>query len=220
MMSTRAWTTERGVLWGVELTDSPPRITPRIDATCKPARVDAAAALAGAMGVDHETVRQRLSAGKRCFAAWFQEAVVAYGWVSRGSEYIGEQEREIKLKADEAYIWDCATLPAYRGQHLYSALLSYILQELREESVERVWIGTSVSNHASLRGFANAGFSPVVTLVYARLLNLSVRWIGEQRGASREMIAAARRALLCADERMWGPLVISWASTASMAGCA
>ncbi len=219
-MSTRLWTTERGVLWGIELTDLPPRVTPRLDARFKPVGPEATSALAQAMGVDHEMMRQRLALGKRCFAAWFQAAIVAYGWVSQREEYIGEQEREIRLESNEAYIWDCATLPPYRGEHLYSALLSYTLHTLRAEGVRHVWIGTSTSNRASLRGFAHAGFRPVVTLTYARFLDLRVRWMSDQVGAPKEMIAGARRALLCPDERMWGPLVISWVSSTSVTGCA
>ncbi len=219
-MNTRVWTIERGVLWGIELSISPPRVMPRLDATCRPVGPESTAALVKATGLDQETVRQRFATGRRCFAAWVQDAIAAYGWVSECSEYIGEQEREIRLESNEAYIWDCATLLPYRGQHLYRALLSYILHLLHEEDVRRVWIGTSSSNHASLRGFAYAGFRPIVTLTYARFLNLRVRWIGDEMDAPKEMIAGARRALLCPDERTWGPLIISWASATSTAGCA
>ncbi len=210
MMLTDLWTFERGVLLAIDLADPRTIIQPRLEVGFKPVGPESVPALARAMGEnDYETVRQRMTAGRRCFAAWFQDAIVAYGWVSQCSEYIGEQERELKLEPDEAYIWDCATLPAFRGQSLYSALLSHILSVLQAEGLCRVWIGTSASNIASVHGMIRAGFRPVLNLTYARLLNLRLLWLAAQSGAPTEPIAGARRDLLSSDERAWGPLVIA-----------
>jgi GNAT superfamily N-acetyltransferase len=101
-------------------------------------------------------------------------------------------------------------LPQYRGQRLYSALLSYIVAALREEGVQRVWIGAGLKNRASLRGFANAGFQLVIVVTYARVHYLRCLWIGDHPGASRELIAAARRAFIADCERLWGPFALGW----------
>ena len=66
---------------------------------------------------------------------------------------------------DEAYIWDCATLPAYRGQRLYPALLIHMLGELRNAGFQRVWIGTDADNLPSQRGVALVAFQPVVDIM-------------------------------------------------------
>lgn len=208
---------ERGILWAIEFGVPPPRVQARVSADIREVNVGSIRALAVAMRVGEERVRERMTPRCRCYAAHVRspraerEEIAAYGWVSRRPEYIGEQEREIKLGADEAYIWDCATLPEYRSQHLYSALLSHINAVLYGEGARRAYIGASASNRASLRGFANAGFRPVIAVTYVRLLNLSVTWIGDQVGAPRELVAAARKMWISDKERELGPLAWRWA---------
>ncbi len=210
MISTTEWAVERGVLSAIALTGSIARVPPRLDARIGSVGPEAIIPLASAMGLgDLDPVRERLTAGRRCFAAWYKGIIVAYGWVSQCVEYIGEQEREFRIPPGEAYIWDCATLPRYRGQHLYSALLSQILHTLQEEGVRRVWIGTSSTNHASLNGFARTGFHPVLTLTYVRYRKLRVLWIGNDPHAPRDWVADARQALIAPDEPVLGPLVLA-----------
>ena len=52
----------------------------------------------------------------------------------------------IRLAPGEVYIWDCATLPAYRGQGLYPALLAHIVKELSAEGLRRAWIGADTGS--------------------------------------------------------------------------
>jgi ribosomal protein S18 acetylase RimI-like enzyme len=196
----------------MQLRDPPPRVEPRINARFSQVNAESIHALAVASGWHNDdVVRQRFATGRRCFAAWVQDELAAYGWVSRRPEHIGEQERDIKLESDDAYIWECATLPQYRGQRLYSALLSHIVAVLREEGVRRAWIGATLDNHASLRGFVNAGFQSIVEIAYARVLNLRALWIAPQPKAPPELVAAARRAWIADDEHAWGSFVWSWA---------
>lgn len=196
MTAGRAWSSERGVLWGIDLSDSPRTIAPRLAVRFGEVSPTNAQALAIAMGArELDLIRERLASGRQAFAAFVDDEVAAYCWVSRAPEYIGEQDREIKIAADEAYIWDCATLPPYRGQHLYSALLSHILSALRADGVRRVWIGTAVSNRASLRGFRNSGFVPLITLTFLRVGQARMWLSSEQRGAPPDLLRAARRVL-------------------------
>src|SRR3989304_5586640 len=74
----------------------------------------------------------------------------------------------LRLLPGEAYIWDCVTLPAFRQNYLYSALLVFILGELRSGKLCRVWIGADLEDVASQRGIARAGFKPVADLVVRR----------------------------------------------------
>lgn len=193
------WTRERGVLWAIELNVPPPRVEARLNTQVGEVGVESFSALASAMGAANPNeIRERFVPGRCCYAAYAASRdnapqIAAYGWVSRCPEYIGEQEREIKLGADEAYIWDCATLPSFRNQHLYSALLSHINRVLYDEKVRRVFIGSSSNNHASLRGFGNAGFCPVIEVTYTRFLNLRVTQVVPQPKAPLELVDAARR---------------------------
>lgn len=211
------WAFERGELWGITLNDLPLRVEPRLPVKFQEATLEFAPALTAAMGMnDASQVRERLTTGRRCMVALLESSadntneIAAYGWISVQPEYIGEQEREIKLQANEAYIWDCATLPKFRGQRLYSALLSQTLVALAEQSVRRVWIGSSLDNQSSLRGFANAGFQAAITLTYARLWRLHCLWIETPRGAPRELTEAARRELVAPDEHAWLSLAWGW----------
>ena len=121
--------------------------------------VESAPTLAHAMGLaDPAEVFQRLAGERRCYAILSESAPAAYGWVSFQEAYIGELGLRLHLEPGEAYIWDCATLPAFRRRHFYTALLIHILRELRAEGLCRVWIGADADNTISLRGIARTGF--------------------------------------------------------------
>ncbi len=159
----------------------------------------------------------------RCWPAWPAAAApsrpgcppsatpVAYGWLSFGQEGVGELERAFRLPPGEAYVWDCATLPAYRGRHLYSALLTHLLAALAAEGVRRVWIGASLENRPSIRGFQRAGFQPALRLRYTRLAGLHGLWVSPLDGAAPALFAAARTVILTGREWRVGPLVLGLA---------
>lgn len=201
MPSRHLWAFERGTMWAMDLADpvggGTTRVSPRIAASLGEVQREAALSLVVAMGLaDPALVLQRFDSGRRCFAAWTDDRIIAYGWVSWGVECVGEWERPFHIPGGEAYIWDCATLPAFRRLRLYSALLSYIAATLRGEGTARVWIGASLSNRPSIRGMAVAGFQPVVTLTYVRLFHLSHFWMAGDPAASPSLVAAARQALV------------------------
>jgi hypothetical protein len=129
--------------------------------------------------------------------------VVAYGWVSLESEDIGELNLRIKLLPGEAYIWDCATLPAFRERLLYSALLNYILSELRAQNLCRAWIGADYDNIASQKGMARAGFHHVADLVIERVLAMRQVWVIGLPDVPESIVAEARRAFLNDRDKVW-----------------
>jgi ribosomal protein S18 acetylase RimI-like enzyme len=201
---------EDGTLWALE-----PRLglPPVCEARAPVAFAELAAAeadeLAAALSMpDPAPLRQRLESARRCFVMRAAGQIAAYGWATRGAECVGELERRFNLGADEAYIWDCATLPAWRGQRLYSALVSQIARRLAGEDLARIWIGASLQNRPSIRGIANAGFAHVLDLSYHRLHRLSAMWIRRAGDARRPLLAAAYRILLQPHERRIGPLVL------------
>ena len=223
-MST--WAYENGTLWAIDLEErSPPAVEPRTPATFREVSHQDLRVWASAMGLtDTEPLLRRLSDRRRCFAAWIGEGIAAYGWVSQEDEWIGEQERCIRISKQEAYIWDCVTLPDYRRQRLYSALLSHMLSVLKREGTQRVWIGTALKNKPSIKGFTNAGFRPVLDLLYMRLFNLRVWWLQSsvhhfRERAPEHIVKAAHRSLVRNDERILGPLIIGRSPAASFSGC-
>jgi ribosomal protein S18 acetylase RimI-like enzyme len=207
-ITRRWWAFERGALWAVESAAAARSRAPRAAVVFREVGPDAAEPLATAMGLPGATAAAgRFTGGRRCYAAWDGDRIAAYGWASRGSECVGELERAFHMAPDEAYIWDCVTLPEYRGRGLYSALLAYMLSALRDAGVRRTWIGASLDNQPSIQGFMNAGFRPAIKLVYGRLLALRCAWVIAYPGAPRQLVAAAQRMILVEDERMIGPLM-------------
>jgi ribosomal protein S18 acetylase RimI-like enzyme len=209
-VSARRWCYERGSLWCMNLADGvypqtvaePPR---RLAEAAGPMAPELAAAMRLPTAGE---VEERFHRGSRCFAAWINSDLAAYGWVTPGTECIGELEREIRLGPQEAYIWDCVTLPAYRRRGLYTALLRLIVAGLAHENFRRLWIGSSMSNRPSIRGFAAAGFRPVLRVVYVRVGGFSCLYTRRFRKAPSHLADVARGVLSAPGERKCGPLLL------------
>lgn len=216
MVSAENDSRQSGTIWALNLDETTPVITPLVPTTFRRVGPEAAPALAVAMdGGAPEEVYKRFEAGRRCYTAWVNDELAAYGWVSFDDELIGELSLRLRLLPGEAYIWDCATIPAYRQNHLFSALLVYILSELRAEPLCRVWIGANLENTASQRGIARAGFRRVANLVVERVLALRMVWVQSWPGVPDRMVAEARRAFLGDRDEVWRTALLS-AKTASI----
>jgi len=155
-----------------------------------------------------ENAISRLQSHRRCFTLQVDGEIACYGWVTHGPETAGELEREFNLTRDEAYIWDCATLPGWRRQGLYSALLSGIIRRLHEEGVPRAWIGASRLNQPSVHGIANAGFQQVVDLTYRRILFLVAMSLRQAPQAPARLVTRAAEILLRDREKRIGSLAL------------
>jgi GNAT superfamily N-acetyltransferase len=193
-----------GTIWMMDLDQGPPVVIPRIHADFRRLTPDLTPALAASTGLHLlPEILGRLASGRQCYAAWVDGQVVAYGWISFESEDIGELNLRIKLVPGEAYIWDCATLPAFRGKLLYSALLAYILDELRAQNVCRAWIGADYDNLPSQKGMARAGFRHVADLVIERVLAMRQVWVMGLPDVPESIVAEARRAFLNDRDKVW-----------------
>ncbi len=106
----------------------------------------------------------------------------------------GETLKSIRLRPGEAYLWDCATLPAFRRQGLYSALLAHVIDVLRADGLRSVWIGADLYNIASHGGIERAGFRPVADL-YRGGPDGRALWLQGCPGAPAAWVADARWAL-------------------------
>jgi len=196
-----------GVVWTMNLLEQPARPAPTLPARFGRVGLEAAAELAQAMTRDGPgLVRRRLEGGRRCYAARIEDRLAAYGWVSFGEEEVGELGLRLRLLPDEAYIWDCATLPDYQRRGLYAALLSHIILALRNEGLRALWIGADIANGPSQAGIARAGFTAVADLVAAPAQPGERRrraWLEARPGISQEQLAEARRAYLDDRAEVW-----------------
>src|SRR5688572_24374992 len=193
-----------GTIWMLNLDEPAPVIQPLMPATFRRIGPDLLPILATRIRRDaSDELLTRFETGRRCYTAWVGDELASYGCVSFDEEHIGELNLRIKLLPGEAYIWDCATIPAFRRNHLYSALLSYIVAELRTESLCRAWIGADMDNKPSQRGIARAGFHHVADLVMARVLTLHQVWVQGQPDFPEHIVAEARRAFLNDRDKIW-----------------
>lgn len=221
------WAYQKGVLWVLDISATqenekalPKQVEPRIPVMFEEIPLNDALGSAADLGFANvEQLRRRFSPRRRCFVARFEGEIAAYGWVSTGAECVGEMEREIQLQLGEAYVWDCFTWPDYRRQRLYSSLLSYINTKLADEGYRRVWIGSNLENRPSLKGFANAGYRPVVHITYLRLGGLSSLWVSRQDEVPLQLASRAREAFSLETERIIGPLVLGWTNPANLQTC-
>jgi GNAT superfamily N-acetyltransferase len=156
-----------GILWMLRLDRPlPNRPEARIPAGFSRADPEVVGELASAMDFDNPAVvLQRFSMGRDCYIARVVGKIASYGWITYDVEGIGELGLSIRLGEGEAYIWDCGTLPGYRGQRIYPALLGYMLGELQNAGLQRVWIGTDADNLPSQVGVALVGCQPVLDVV-------------------------------------------------------
>lgn len=224
MVSAEGDPRHAGTIWVLNLDQPTPVVKPLIDATFCRVSTESIPKLAVAMGSDSLTdILKRFESGKRCYAVQVDDnpvrnigeticqanrrnergKFVAYGWVSFNEEFIGELNLRIRLLSGEAYIWDCATLPEFRQKHLYSALLAYIVGELRAEKFQRVWIGADLDNTVSQRGIARAGFTHVADLIIARVLALRQIWVQGLPDIPEDLVTEARRAFLNNRDQVW-----------------
>jgi len=193
-----------GTIWTLDLDEPVPVVTPLVPAVFRRAGPDLIPALVSAMdGVSSAGLLKRFENGRRCYIAQVEDQIAAYGWVSLDDEHIGELNLRIKLLPGEVYIWDCATLPVLRRRHLYSALLGYIIGELRAEGLCRAWIGADMDNKPSQQGMARAGFHHVADLIVERVLAMRQVWVQGLPGVSEPIVAEARRAFLNDRDKIW-----------------
>lgn len=189
-----------GTIWMLNLDEPARLIEPLLPATFRRVGADLVPALAAVMGRDaSREVLKRLDSGRRCYTAWVGDQVASYGWVSFDEQHIGELNLRIRLLPGEAYIWDCATMPAFRRNRLYSGLLAQIIGELRAEQFCRAWIGADLDNIASQQGMARAGFHHVADLVVA----IRQIWVQGLPNIPEHLVAEARRAFLNDRDKVW-----------------
>ncbi len=154
---------------------------------------ESAADVAAVMGPDGDLVAPRLARGARCFAARLGREVVAFGWLSTDSEWIGEVELEISPGPDEAYIWNCATHPDHRRKGFFRAIVNGIAAQARTEGKKRLWIGSL--DIPAAKAVAQNGFVPAIH--FTSVWMYGMRWLRVRpaAGVDLSLELAAREVL-------------------------
>jgi GNAT superfamily N-acetyltransferase len=159
-----------------------------------------AAEVATAMGEEGDLVQARFARGCRCLAVRAGGGVAAYGWVSTGPEWIGELGIEIRPGPDEAYVWNCVTLPPHRRRGLFRALLHTAVDGAGSQGLARLWIGTV--DGVGVSAVAHAGFQPLLSIGVLELPGTGWLSVRGAPGAPAATVAAALQALAGGGERL------------------
>ena len=112
-----------------------------------------------------QEVQARKGSGHRPYLAIVDGQPASYGWVATREASIGELNLAFNLPPNYRYLWDFATLPAFRGNGLYPRLLQAIIHA-EMPSAEYFWIIHAPENLPSGVGIDRAGFEPVGQLSF------------------------------------------------------
>jgi GNAT superfamily N-acetyltransferase len=123
-----------------------------------------AALIAGLAQLSQAEVTERMRQANQAYVAYMETEPAAYGWSAAQTGAIYELGFNFKIPSGNRYLWDFATLPAWRGRGIYPRLLQAILAS-EGSAADRFWIGHTGENEASQRGIIKAGFQLVEALV-------------------------------------------------------
>ena len=132
-------------------------------------------------------IQTRFDQGHHPYVAWVQQYPVAYGWVATRAAMIGELGIDVMLSLKDRYLWDFATVPAWRGRGIYPRLLQTIVTDETPHAT-RFWIVHAPENGASRAGIRKAGFQPIGELAFRLTGGVGLRPLG---ASNRIDVAAA-----------------------------
>jgi len=168
-------------------------------------RAESAEPLSRAMGEEGDRVAPRLARGCRAFARMVDGAVVSYGWLSPGREWVGELALYLEPAPGEAYVWNCLTLEAHRRRGHYRRVLEGIVSVARSEGLRRLWIG-SVDVPAE-KADVDAGFERVLRFDVSRDGTTRTLSVSAAPGADEAIVHVARQRLGLRGWTDTGPVV-------------
>jgi hypothetical protein len=147
-----------------------------------PPRVTEATRAEPGLLVSGEEFQRRTRQGNRLYQMHLDNQLVSWGWVAGPGTRIGVlHDLYLTVPEGALYIWDCVTIPEYRGRGCFPGLLEGILCAHRPTSTLAL-VAVDVRNGASRRALAKAGFRPGFTYISVRTLGLGLLSIAFKGG--------------------------------------
>ena len=109
-------------------------------------------------------------AARRVYVGLVDGTIAHVAWVYTQDDHI----RHMRLAPGEIIIDGLYTLPEFRGLGLLAATEHALLADAKLEGKRVAYALVAIDNHASLRGFRKAGFSPVGTVMWRRICGWSI----------------------------------------------
>ncbi|GCE31002.1 hypothetical protein KDA_64860 [Dictyobacter alpinus] len=101
---------------------------------------------------------ERYEQGHRPYMAYVEQELVAYGWSAVRNAAFGSPNVNFYVAGHNLYLYHFVTMLPWRGRGCYPRLLQEIIRRTQQD-YERFWIIHQLSNQASQKGIAKAGFS-------------------------------------------------------------
>jgi SAM-dependent methyltransferase/GNAT superfamily N-acetyltransferase len=114
-------------------------------------------------------VRNRLEAGHLCFVARYEGRIVSAAWIATERVWIDYLACEIRLAADEAYLYESFTSPESRGQNIPAVRATHEAQHFRDAGYRRLVAVIMPENTPALRHAEKAGWHPFGMMGYVKL---------------------------------------------------
>jgi RimJ/RimL family protein N-acetyltransferase len=131
-----------------------------------------------------DAYHKRFAQGDKAIVAYRDESPAHLSWLSLTQIAIDEVQYLWILPETHSCIYDCRTLPAFRGKGIYPEVLQWIVKELLPiHNRKHAWIYAEAGNKASIHGIKKAGFNDageaaarlVLGKAFFRTLNVNVR---------------------------------------------
>ncbi|GER89609.1 hypothetical protein KDW_37710 [Dictyobacter vulcani] len=111
------------------------------------------------------SVEERYQQGHRPYLAYINQHLVAYGWSAVRNAAFGSPNVNFYVAGRNLYLYHFVTLLPWRGHGYYPRLLQEIIQRTNHD-YERFWIIHQISNQASHKGIATAGFTLAASVAH------------------------------------------------------
>jgi GNAT superfamily N-acetyltransferase len=121
------------------------------------------------------TLRQRLSSGAVCLAAFQEGRLAGFNLVSFGNVFMPLVALSRTFRQGEAWSEQIATVKSFRKKGLASQLRYRVFEELRMRGIRKFYGGALAGNVASLKLARHVGFHEFVELRYTRVFHRQ-RW--------------------------------------------
>ena len=111
--------------------------------------------------------KERFKKDRICFIALYQEKIAYFGWISFDDEYESIFQIKVRVENQEAYWFDCHTMPEYRQNGLHGAVTARALTYLKDKGCKKVLTHVMNDNIYSRKAFKKVGFTEkrMVTLI-------------------------------------------------------
>jgi GNAT superfamily N-acetyltransferase len=125
--------------------------------------------LAEQLAFDDAAARVQWRRGDHTVLATIGARPAGIAWTARGPIEAPELGRVLRMAKYDAYIHSVYVAPAARGRAVAPVMLEQITKELRATDAYRSWALIAADNHASLRAFQKASFTPVCDVIHAKM---------------------------------------------------